>query len=131
MISSVLVLVLAASAAQPSDTTRTVREAYTACLRGFVQRSLEARMAAADFTTAFPQQCTQQEAAFRAAVIQREVASRARRADAEQSATDEIDEAKLNFRERFEMAMPAAAAPATTATATPQPTPAAPTTTPQ
>jgi len=132
LISSVLTLLLAASAAQ-SDTTRTAREAYTGCLRAFVQQSLDARMSAADFTTAFPQQCTRQEAAFRAAVIARENALRATRANAEQAATDEIDEAKLNFRERFEMAVPAAPAapPAAPATATPQPTPAAATTTPQ
>jgi len=129
MISAVLTLLLAASAAQ-SDTTRTAREAYTACLRGYVQRSLDARMSAADFAAAFPQQCTQQEAGFRSAVIARENALRATRANAEQAATDEIDEAKLNFRERFEMATPAAPA-ATPAAATPQPTPAAATTTPQ
>jgi len=119
MISSVLTLLLAASSAQ-SDTTRTAREAYTACLRGFVQRSVDARMSQADFTAQFPQQCTQQEAAFRSAVIARENALRATRANAEQAATDEIDEAKTNFRERFEMSLPESAAPAATASATPQ-----------
>ena len=125
MISSVLSLLLAVSAVQ-SDTTRSAREAYTGCLRGFVDRSAGSGMSPADFNAAFPQQCTRQEAAFRAAVIARENALRATRANAEQAATDEIDEAKLNFRERFEMALPPAPA-----TATPQPTPAAATTTPQ
>lgn len=140
MISSVLTLLLAASAAQASDTTRTARMAYTGCLRAFVDRSAESGMSAADFTTAFPQQCTAQEAALRAAVIARENALRATRANAEQAARDEIDEAKTNFRERFEMSLPEPAAappaqppaaPAATASATPQPTPAAPASTPQ
>jgi len=131
MISSVLSLLLAASAAQ-SDTTRTTREAYTACLRGFVDRSVASRMSAADFTTAFPQQCSAQENAFRTAVITRENALRATRSNAEQAARDEIDEARTNFRERFEMSLPepaaqpaAAPAPAPAPAAAPQPTPAA------
>ena len=105
MISSVLSLLLAASAAQASDTTRAAREAYTACLRGFVERSIAARMPQADFSTQFPQQCAQQEAAYRAAVIRRETTARISRADAEESATLEIDDARTNFRERFEMAL--------------------------
>lgn len=141
MISSVLSLLLAASAAQASDTTRTSREAYTGCLRGFVNRSVQSGMSAADFAAAFPQQCTLQETAFRTAVIARENALRATRANSEQAARDEIDEARTNFRERFEMSQPApaapaaqpAAAPAAAASAppTPQASPASATTTPQ
>jgi hypothetical protein len=139
MISSTLALLLAAAAMQPSDTTRATREAYTGCLRAFVDRSVDARMSRADFATAFPQACPQQEAAYRAAVIAREVASRMSRADAAESASTEIEDARFNFRERYDMAMPAsaqaaaapaAAAPTATATApTPQPTAGA--TTPQ
>ncbi len=128
MISSVLSLLLVVSAAQ-SDTTRSAREAYTGCLRGFVDRSAGSGMSPADFNAAFPQQCAAQETAFRSAVIARENALRATRANSEQAARDEIDEARINFRERFEMSLPAA--PAATASATPQPTPAAPATTPQ
>jgi hypothetical protein len=142
MISSVLSLLLAASAAQASDTTRAAREAYTGCLRGFVTRSAESGMSAADFTAAFPQQCIAQEGAFRSAVIVRENALRATRANAEQAARDEIDEARTNFRERFEMSLPepaaapaaapaATPAPAASASATPQATPAASAPTPQ
>ncbi len=128
MIASMLVLPLALLAAQgASDTTRTAREAYTSCLRGFVERSLEGNMTAEAFNTAFPQQCTTQEAAYRAAVIQRETASRATRGTAQQSATDAVDEAKVNFRERFEMMLPEpAAAPAATASAAAPPTTPAP-----
>ena len=132
MVSSVVALLVAAAAMQPADTTRSAREAYTGCLRGFVERSLNERMTAEAFQTAFPQACPQQEAAYRAAVIARENAMRATRANAAESADTEIEDARFNFRERFEMATPAATpAPA------PAPAPAAPpaqpaaTTTPQ
>jgi hypothetical protein len=144
MISSVLTLLLAASSAQASDTTRTARLAFTTCLRTYVDESVGAGMAPAAFTTAYPQQCTAQEAAFRAAVIARENGLRATRANAEQSARDEIGEARTNFSERFEMSLPApaatpaaapvatadAAAPAATPAAAPAATPASAATTP-
>jgi hypothetical protein len=132
MISSVLALAMAASM-QPADTTRASREAFTTCLRTYVDRSVSARMPVAEFTTAYPTQCSPQEQAYREAVIRRETASRMSAADARESATMEIDDARTNFRERYEMAQPtpapgaapAAAAPAqqAAAPATPAPTP--------
>jgi hypothetical protein len=130
MISSVLALAMAASM-QPADTTRASREAFTGCLRAYVDRSVSARMPVAEFTTAYPTQCSAQEQAYRAAVIARETASRASRADAEESAGMEIDDARTNFRDRYDMAQPtppppaaAAAAPAQQAAAPAAPTPA-------
>lgn len=135
MVSSVLALMLATSAMQ-SDTTRSAREAFTACLRTYMNHAIEGHMSAADFATQYPQQCTTQEAAYRNAVIARETAIRATRASAEQTAHDEIDEARTNFRERFEMAtdpgpsahpaaQPAATPAAAPATSTPPASPAA------
>ena len=105
MIASVLALLAAASAAQASDTTRSAREAFTACLRTYVNLSIDAHMAVDAFHTAYPQQCAQQEAAFRAAIMQRETALRSTRANAEESARLEIEDARTNFSERFETAM--------------------------
>lgn len=159
MISSLLAVAMAAWM-QPADTTRASREAYTACLRTWVDRVTQSRMPQAEFNTAYPQQCTTQEAAYRAAIIARERASRVSQADAEEAATMEIDDRRLNFRERYEMALvpsggqtqtatapapapsttpgatpaatPASApAPGTAPTATPAPTPAAQTTPPR
>ena len=104
MISSVFAIALAAGSMQASDATRSAREAFTACLRTYVQTSLEAQMAVDAFNTAYPQQCTQQEAAFREAVLRRENAARATRASADQTANDEITDARTNFKDRFEMA---------------------------
>ena len=105
MISSVLALLAAAAAAQASDTTRAAREAFTACLRTYVNQSIDQRMAADAFQAAYPQQCTTQEAAFRAAIIRRDTAMRATRANAEESAALEIEDARVNFSERFVAAM--------------------------
>jgi hypothetical protein len=114
-------------AMQPADPTRAVRETYTRCLRTYVERSLTGRMTPANFATAYPQQCMTEQNAYRAAVIAREVAARSSRADAEESATMEIDDARLNFSERFDMAQPETpAAAATPPAAAPVETPAAP-----
>jgi 1-aminocyclopropane-1-carboxylate deaminase/D-cysteine desulfhydrase-like pyridoxal-dependent ACC family enzyme len=133
MISSVLAVAMAAYM-QPADTTRASREAFTACLRTYVERSSNARMSASDFAAAYPQQCTAEQTAYRDAVIRREIASRSSRSDAEESAGLEIEDQRTNFSERFDMyvAAPAsaqtqtAAAPASAATPAAAPaTPAA------
>src|SRR5688500_6514686 len=105
MISSVLALAAAAAAAQASDTTRTAREAFTACLRTYVNRSIDARTEAATFETEYPQQCTAQQTAFREAIIRRDMAMRSTRNSAEESARLEIEDARANFSERFAAAM--------------------------
>lgn len=130
---TLLLAVLAIQGA--SDTTRTAREAYTGCLRTYVERGVRDQMSAEAFTAAFPQQCTAQETAYRDAIIRRETAARASRANAQESAQMEIDDARLNFSERFAMSLPAtpvaqaAAQPAAAQPAAAQP--AAATTTPQ
>ena len=120
MFSAGLAMVLAATAGQASDSTRSAREAFTGCLRAYVDRSLDAGTTVAAFRTEYPQQCTSQEAAFRAAVIQRERQARMSQADAEESAGLEIEDARTNFSERFEMAMPEQPATPPAAAPTPQ-----------
>jgi len=124
-------LVLAALALQgASDTTRASRQAYTGCLRAFVDRSITDRMTQEAFDAAFPQQCAPQLSTYRAAIIARETATRAGRADAEETANLEIEDSQVNQRDMFTpppsapTAQQAAAAP-TTPPATPasQPTP--------
>ena len=126
MISSVLVVAMAAYM-QPADTTRASREAFTGCLRTYVDSAVQRRTTAADFAAAYPQQCTTQQATFRAAIIARERASRMSMASAQESADTEVEDARTNFAERFEPAQGAAvaaAAPATTPAATPAAAPA-------
>ncbi len=124
MISSVLAVAMAAWM-QPADTTRASREAFTACLRTYVERVTQSRMPPAEFATAYPQQCSAQEQSYRTAVIAREVASRMSRADAEESAGLEIEDARTNFRDRFDMAQAPAAATAEPVQQAAAPAPAA------
>lgn len=124
MISSVLAVAMAAYM-QPADTTRASREAFTACLRTYVDRATSNRTPAADFATAYPQQCTAEQTAFRDAIVRRERASRVSQADAEESAGLEIEDARTNFSERFDMNQPAQPAQQQAAAT---PTPAAPAT---
>ena len=91
MISSVLALVAAMGAVQ-SDSTRTSREAFTNCLRQFVDRAVENRMTREAFQAEYPQQCTAQEAAFRQALT---------RANDAQMAADEIAYQRENQGETF------------------------------
>ncbi|MGQ0588577.1 MAG: hypothetical protein ACT4N8_03445 [Sphingosinicella sp.] len=106
MFSSFLALMLAAVGGQATDTTRMAREAFTACLQAFVQQSVSARMTPSDFEAQYPQQCAAQEAAYREAIIRRDTAARIARAAAEESAGLEIEDARINFSERFAMAQP-------------------------
>ena len=106
MFSSFLALMLMALGGQAADTTRTAREAFTRCLQTFVQRSVDNRMSAADFEAQYPQQCSAEQAAFREAIIRRDTAARISRADAEESANLEVEDARVNFSERFAMSLP-------------------------
>ena len=99
MISSVLALVAVLGGGQ-SDPTRTSREAFTNCLRAYVDRKIEDRMAIDAFRSEYPRQCTAQETAYREAVIR---GFRGSRADAEELAGLEIEDARASFSDLFEM----------------------------
>jgi hypothetical protein len=101
MISVVLAFALAGVDMQ-SDTTRASREAFNNCLRNFMQRSIDSRMTMDAFTAAYAEQCRTEEAAYRAAIMQRERSFGSRPADAEQAANEEIEDARANFRDQFE-----------------------------
>jgi hypothetical protein len=131
MIASVSLLIATMALQGGADTTRTARVAYTTCLRQFVDRSMQERMTQEAFDAAFPQQCQPQLTAFRTAIIARENALRATRANAEETASLEIEDSQVNQRDMF---IPPASAPATQqAAAAPAPTtpPATPASQPQ
>jgi hypothetical protein len=94
----------AALVALQPDPTRAPREAFTACLHRFVDSAVQARKAADAFTSEFPQQCQAEERAYRQAMVRRDLAARISQADAEASATEEIEWARQNGRESFESA---------------------------
>jgi len=107
MISTALVLISAAMSMQASDTTRAARETFTRCLGTFVDTSIRDHKTLEQFNAAFPQACAAEQSAFRQAIIQRDMASRATRAGAEDAANLEVEDARYNFNDRFQMSLPA------------------------
>ena len=106
MITSGLVILLSAGAFQATDTTRTAREAFTACLRQYVESSIQARKAQAAFDTEYPTQCAAQQTAYRDAMIRRDTSARMAQAAAQEAADLAIEDARVNFSERFAMSQP-------------------------
>jgi len=101
MLSSLLAMAMVMQA----DTTRAARETFTRCLNQFVESSVSARKTQEQFTAEYPQACAAEQTAFREAVIRRDMAMRSTRAGAEQSASLEVEDARVNYSERFEMAI--------------------------
>lgn len=128
MISTALALA-AAMMLQASDTTRASREAFAHCLGHFIDTELHANKTLDQFNAEYPQACATEQAAFRQAIIARDTASRATRASAEDGANLEVEDARANFSDRFQMQLPPAqvahAAPAPAAAPAGQPTVAA------
>lgn len=98
MLSSLLALAMA----MQSDTTRASREAFTGCLRRFVESSMQARKTADQFQTEYAQACTAEQTAFREALIRRDMGMRATRASAEETANLEVEDARANMAGLFE-----------------------------
>ncbi len=100
MLSSLLALAMA----MQSDATRASRETFTRCLRQFVDSSITARKTADQFRTEYAQACMAEQTAFREAMIRRDMGMRSTRASAEESANQELQDARENFSAQFEMA---------------------------
>ena len=98
MLSSLLAMAMA----MQSDTTRASREAFTRCLRQFVESSMQARKTQQQFDTEYAQACTTEQTAFREALIRRDMGMRATRASAEETANLEIEDARANLAGLFE-----------------------------
>ena len=112
MISSVLALALAAAAPGPSpDALARARKAYSACLGGYLKKSLKDGAKSADFESGLPAACTAQEQAFRAASIAIDSAAGIKRAAAEENAGLEVDDMIANTKETYTVNSTPAAAP--------------------
>lgn len=129
MISTALVLISFSMSMQASDTTRAARETFTRCLRVFVDNSTRDHKTLVQFNSEFPGACANEQNAFRQAIIQRDMAMRSTRASAEEGANLEVEDARANFNDIFQMSLPpeqvARSAPAPAAAAPAQPTVAA------
>jgi len=104
LISSALSLALSLTAAQNMrDATTAPRNTYTACLRAFMVKSAEDKVTSATFDTALPTQCSAQETAFREAMRRREASFRTPAGDVDQIIADELEDARGNIKQLFEM----------------------------
>ena len=104
LISSILSLSFALSV-QASDPTRASRGAYSACLRRYMEASVNARKSENEFNTALPQQCTAEEQAYSAAIRAREAGFRTPAAQIDTIVREELDDARTNIREIFAMSI--------------------------
>ena len=98
MISSVLAL---AMLAQPAADLPRARKEYSACLSGFMKKSLKDKVEEPAFESGLAAACSAQEQKFRAIVIATDTAAKIKRADAEENATLEITDMQTNTREMF------------------------------
>jgi len=86
-----------------SDPTRAPRDAYTSCLRTFMEKSVTEKASLTDFESALPKQCSEQESAFRAAIRSREKSYKTPAGEVDQIIKDELEDARGNIKQTFEM----------------------------
>lgn len=102
MIVSSILGAAALMALQP-DPTRGPRDAYTRCLRAFMEKSVKEKTTAEAFTAALAQQCTEQETAYRSALRAREASFRTPAGDIDDIIKGELEDARDNIKQIFEM----------------------------
>jgi hypothetical protein len=99
------ILGAAALLALAPDPTQGARQAYTSCLRAFMEKSVKEKMTVEAFTEAFAQQCITQENAYRSALRTFQSGLRIPAAEIDEIIKQEVDSARDNIKERFEMHM--------------------------
>ena len=99
MISSVLALAMFAQPA--TEALPRARKEYSACLSGFMKKSLKEKVEDAAFESGLAAACSAQEQKFRAIVVATDTAAKIKRADAEENAAMEIADMQANTKEMF------------------------------
>jgi hypothetical protein len=92
-------LLLAGAQADPISQPR---KAYSTCVKKLMNSSLDQKLDAASFETALSSHCTSEKEGFRSAIIKQQLAMKASRKDAEQAATDWVDDQQLNAKEMYQ-----------------------------
>lgn len=101
MISFALASALFVAAAPPPDRSLAARKGYSACLTRFIRESLDAKLDPAAFDGALIGACSAEHAAFRAAIIERDLGMGLKRNVAEQGAGEELADMLATTKERF------------------------------
>jgi hypothetical protein len=99
------ILGAAALMAVQADPTRASRDAYTRCLRTFMEKSVKDKTTADDFGAALARQCTDQETAYRSAIRAREANYKTPAGDVDQIISGELEDARENIKQIFEMSI--------------------------
>lgn len=92
---------LAALAAQTAGNLDKARGDYLKCMRGFLYESLQAKMPEGEFGLAVKGACSNEQAAFHAAVIALDRADGVKPADAKENADMQVEDYIENFKEKF------------------------------
>ena len=102
MISITLVTALAVAAAPPvGGPSGQPRKAYSACLQKLIKDRTDAKLNTATFTSEAKSGCAAQEAAFRKSLIDYDVATGLKRADAEEGAGLQVEEYLANAADTY------------------------------
>lgn len=96
-----LSILLALAAMGQTEAINTARQGYSACLRQYLTASMEAGMTPDAFEAGIETQCVDRAAAFRQALIERDVRSGGGRARAEEDAQMTMEDMRANFVERY------------------------------
>lgn len=96
-----LVVMLMALAAPNPHALDVPRKAYAACIRGFEQKSLAAKMDPAAYSSALKGSCTAEAAALARALTDYDVAMGSKRAAALATAESDVADYRLTSEERF------------------------------
>ena len=103
-----VMMVMLAMAAPNPRTLDPPRKAYSACIRQFENKSLEAKMGAAAYATAVKGACASEAAALAKALTEFDVAMGSKRAAAAATAASDVADYVLTSEERFrDMVTPA------------------------
>ena len=105
LISSLFGFAAMAMTMDQRDPTQAPRDAFSRCLFTFADAQAQERKTLAEFESALPQQCQNEERAFRAAIRAQLTSLRVPAAQIEEDSTMEIDDARANTKGRFEDAI--------------------------
>lgn len=105
LISALLGLSAMAMTLDQRDPTQAPRDAFSRCLFAFADAQVQERKPLAEFEAALPQQCQNEERAFREAIRAQLTSLRVPAAQIEEDTTMEVDDARANTKGRFEDAI--------------------------
>lgn len=101
MISFALATVLAASAAQVGPPPQ-LRQAYSACLAGFLKAKMDEKLDDASFRSGVKAACASQEGALRDAIVSYDVKTGIKKASAQEGAELQIEDYLVSTAETYQ-----------------------------